>query len=69
MVQDVSEKNDWSQVKVMDEASHAFGRTNQVLGFIYGGKSANPIEVADAADGADDDEKPETGKILAIDNE
>jgi surface antigen len=66
LVQDVSEKNDWSEVKVMDEASHAFGRTNQILGFVYGGKATGSTEVAEA-DTLDD--KPEDGKILDIDNE
>ena len=68
MVQDVSDKNDWSEVKVMDEASHAFGRTNKILGFIYGGKAATTTEVAEIESAAEN-AVPEDGKILPIDNE
>jgi surface antigen len=65
MVQDVSDKNDWSEVKVMDEASQSFGRSNRTLGFIYGGsKAAAGAVVAD-----NDDSGAETGKIKDIDNE
>ena len=63
MVQDVSDKNDWSEVKVMDEASQSFGRSNRTLGFIYAGKNANPgAEIADNQPGDD-------RKIKDVDNE
>ena len=35
MVQDVSDHNDWTEVKVWDEASQSFGRSNRILGFVY----------------------------------
>ncbi len=66
LVQDVSEKNDWSEVKVMDEASHAFGRSNRILGFVYNvpGKTGDDM-VADNA-GSKDAAEP---VIKDVDNE
>ena len=35
LVEDVSDKNDWTEVKVWDESSQSFGRSNHILGFVY----------------------------------
>jgi hypothetical protein len=35
LVRDVSDKNDWSEVRVLDEPTQSFGRTNRILGFVY----------------------------------
>ena len=46
MVQDISEKNDWTEVKVWDEGSRSFGRGNRILGFVYNAH-APAIDTAD----------------------
>lgn len=36
-VQDVSEKNDWTKVRVWNDVANNYGRTYKALGFIYDG--------------------------------
>ncbi len=43
MVQDVSDRNDWSQVRVMAEGSGSFGRVNPILGFVYNTPGHFPV--------------------------
>jgi surface antigen len=66
MVQDVSDKNDWSEVKVWDEGSRSFGRSNHILGFVYNRPgSSDGSMVAEATKQA---AEPDNG-IKDIDNE
>ncbi len=60
MVQDVSDKNDWSEVRVMDESSQSYGRENRILGFVYN----KPGKGSVVAENGDSD-----SKIKDIDNE
>jgi hypothetical protein len=64
MVQDVSDRNDWSSVRVMDQGTQSYGRENPVLGFVYN----KPGQGAMVADNLNlDDDAPTS--IKDVDNE
>ncbi len=67
MVQDVSDRNDWSEVRVWDESSQSFGRSNRILGFVYSKPGEAPIVADNFDEGASSGEAPKS--IKDIDNE
>ena len=66
MVQDVSDRNDWSEVKVWDESSQSFGRSNRILGFVYNAPGRTGDDMV-----ADNDSRHEEAEatVRDIDNE
>jgi hypothetical protein len=64
LVRDVSDKNDWSEVKVLDESSQAFGRSNRILGFVYNRPGSGGDDLM-----ADNAPETEPVPVKDIDNE